>query len=51
MNINAEKATLNRMVAEKKCRHIINLTNCMEGGRVKCFQAGGTLSKPDSIVW
>lgn len=27
-----------RMVAEKRCRHIINLTNCMEGGRVKCFQ-------------
>ena len=27
-----------RMVIEKKCRHIIMLTNCQEQGRVKCFQ-------------
>lgn len=27
-----------RMVIEKGSRHIINLTNNMEGGRVKCFQ-------------
>lgn len=27
-----------RMVVEKKCKHIIMLTNCLEQGRVKCFQ-------------
>ena len=27
-----------RMVIDKKCRHIIMLTNCQEQGRVKCFQ-------------
>ena len=27
-----------RMVVEKRCRHILMLTNCQEQGRVKCFQ-------------
>jgi len=27
-----------RMVLEKKCKHLINLTNTTEGGRVKCYQ-------------
>ena len=27
-----------RMVLEKRCRHIVMLTNCQEQGRVKCFQ-------------
>ena len=27
-----------KMVLEKKCSHVIMLTNCQEQGRVKCFQ-------------
>ena len=34
------KVIIIRMVIEAGSKHIINLTNNMEGGRVKCFQVG-----------